>query len=130
MRYVLDGVPIAWMRSRIHDRRFYDGQKASKMLISGMLAVQHNLQPMYSGPLSISLDFYFGIPKAYHKKVDTMRNSPYIYVPDIDNLTKFYLDAATGILFEDDKAVYSIAARKMYCTTPRTEITITGITNG
>ena len=34
--------------------------------------------------------------------------------PDIDNLVKFVLDAANGVLFKDDSQVVRVLATKMY----------------
>jgi Holliday junction resolvase RusA-like endonuclease len=37
-------------------------------------------------------------------------------VPDLDNLTKFYKDVGTGILYHDDKQIVKISALKVYNT--------------
>lgn len=44
--------------------------------------------------------------------------------PDVDNLAKFYLDCANGILFSDDKKVVSLKVKKMYSNNPKTIIEI------
>ena len=44
--------------------------------------------------------------------------------PDIDNLVKFVLDAMNHTIFNDDKAVVSITAKKIYSLQPQTVIEI------
>ncbi len=46
---------------------------------------------------------------------------------DIDNLVKFYLDCANGILFPDDRMVVNLSASKTYSKKPRTLIHITSM---
>lgn len=43
---------------------------------------------------------------------------------DLDNLEKFVLDAANGILYPDDGMVVCLASHKIYSDNPRTEINI------
>ncbi len=40
--------------------------------------------------------------------------------PDIDNLVKFYLDCANGILFSDDRMIIHLTASKAYSKNPKT----------
>ncbi len=40
--------------------------------------------------------------------------------PDIDNLVKFYLDCANGILFPDDRMIVHLTASKSYSRNPMT----------
>lgn len=44
--------------------------------------------------------------------------------PDLDNLEKFYLDCANGILFDDDRRISKLSSTKMYSDNPRTVIDI------
>ena len=44
--------------------------------------------------------------------------------PDLDNLEKFILDTAKGILFTDDKIVVELKSKKVYSLNPRTEIKV------
>lgn len=43
---------------------------------------------------------------------------------DLDNLAKFYLDCANGILFPDDHLITKLTVSKTYSLNPRTEIKI------
>lgn len=44
--------------------------------------------------------------------------------PDLDNLIKFYLDCATGVIWDDDANVCRISAQKCYGIEAKTVITI------
>jgi Holliday junction resolvase RusA-like endonuclease len=44
--------------------------------------------------------------------------------PDVDNLAKFYLDCANGVLYRDDAQIVTLVARKLYGDKPQTEIEI------
>ncbi len=46
--------------------------------------------------------------------------------PDLDNLAKFYLDCANGILYPDDKLISNLTVKKFYSTNSKTVLTITG----
>ena len=65
------------------------------------------------------------IPKSLSKvKKDALKGKPHYLRPDIDNLIKFILDSANGILYLDDAQIYTINAHKIYDEHPRTEIEI------
>lgn len=46
--------------------------------------------------------------------------------PDLDNLCKFYLDAANGVLWPDDRKIFSLNVIKYYSNNPRTVIEVIG----
>ena len=79
-------------------------------------------------PISLVLCFYMKRPKKHYRTGKfahiLKKNSPVVCIqkPDIDNLIKFVLDACNDLLWEDDKLVYEIQARKVYSKRPRTEI--------
>ena len=76
---------------------------------------------------SLWLTFHMPIPKSFTKrKIRAIGNDllPMISKPDIDNLTKFYLDCANGVLFPDDRMINLLTASKQYSTKPRTEIIV------
>jgi len=47
--------------------------------------------------------------------------------PDLDNLEKFVLDCANGILFPDDSQIIALSSRKRYAEIPKTIIKITAM---
>jgi len=128
--YVLYGKPIALKRPR-HTRSgiTYDPQKDEKARDAILLRRQRGTAPQIEdSPIDVSLTFYMPIPKSYPKKklkelnVHTKR-------PDLDNLIKYILDVAQGVLFKDDSKICSIYAEKVYDKDQRTELTIMEIEN-
>ena len=87
-----------------------------------------------SGPLAVDLHFSFGIPKSYTKKrIKEIESNGYYHTnkPDCDNLAKLVLDAMNGIIYEDDKQIYSLHIVKKYVSPetddPNIEIFIGGL---
>lgn len=71
------------------------------------------------------LTFYIGMPDSWSKKKKAAMNGmPHEQTPDIDNLTKGFLDA----IFEQDKQVWSIWIEKRWSETPH--IAIEKLCNG
>jgi len=74
--------------------------------------------PPLEGPLSVNLVFVLPRPKSRRKDVH------HTVKPDLDNLIKWILDVANGILWEDDKQITSVGSTKIYGEQPRTIITV------
>lgn len=119
IRYVIMGNPIPLARARSFRSRVYDSQKQAKLLQGLSLQQQHGDREMYTGALHLEIEFYLYIPKAYQKK--NIINKPHACKPDLDNLIKFTVDVATGILYHDDSLIASISSKKLYDDVPRTE---------
>lgn len=82
-------------------------------------------------PLAIDLSFYFAIPKSYSKKaIREIIENKFVHIkkPDCDNLAKLVLDAMNGIVYKDDRQIYSLNVSKYYTQVeqnkPRVEIKI------
>lgn len=60
----------------------------------------------FKGPVELGMDFHLARPR----KTKFMAFPPL----DIDNLVKALLDAANGVLYEDDKQVVKIVASKTW----------------
>jgi Holliday junction resolvase RusA-like endonuclease len=74
----------------------------------------------FSGPLALTIDFYFARPKAHHNAKGELRPAApthHTKKPDADNLAKGVMDALTDAgLWEDDDQIVSLLARKHYAT--------------
>ena len=72
------------------------------------------------GPLKINLEFFFARPKNHYrtgKYKELMKDKApriHTFMPDIDNLTKFILDAMNEHFFLDDRQVVEVSAHKEY----------------
>lgn len=84
-----------------------------------MWLVQMN-PPRLEGPLALHATFFLKRPKSVPKK----RLYPNVR-PDLDNYLKLILDAANGLLFEDDAQVVSATLLKAYGDPERIELALT-----
>ncbi len=75
--------------------------------------------------ISLVLTFYMPIPKSLSKKKQReLLGKQHLKLPDTDNMIKLVLDRANGTLFNDDKYIYKICAKKIYSDMPRIELGI------
>jgi Holliday junction resolvase RusA-like endonuclease len=123
--FIIKGHPIPWKRAGLGaGRQFYDQQKHMKIEYGLLFQEQHRSKKLFKGPLIVELGFFMPIPKMTQKAKQPKEGMAHIKKPDADNLCKFILDAANGILFKDDCSVCSLIIHKRYAHEPRTEITI------
>jgi Holliday junction resolvase RusA-like endonuclease len=114
------GNPIPLQRARFSGGHVYDAQKHSKLIVSLSMEKQLADEELFVGPLEVIFEFHF--PTA--KRISATRklqlyNKPFTQVPDCDNCIKFYLDCANKVLYNDDAAVTTIYAKKVYGPTPK-----------
>jgi len=120
-RYVIKGIPTAQGRPRFFRRgKFvgvYDPDKSAQGK-NNTRAQLVNQAPVYyeEGPLALILYFLFPRPKSHYTKKGLRPNAPIFHCsrPDLDNLTKNFMDAATGILWKDDSLVSRKKTTKKY----------------
>lgn len=121
--YIIPGAPIPLARARhggLHNK-CWDTQKQIKNAFGIQLSNIHSARPLFQGPVHIKIDFFLQMP---FKRAPNLPNSLHPYRPDLDNLIKFVLDVANGVLWKDDSIVASIIAAKRYGEQPRTELTV------
>ena len=124
--YYVPADPIALARARFGKGRVYDCQKELKQAWGILIAKQHGRMPLFTGPVSLEISFFFGLPKSISKKKRTT-DRPHIIKPDLSNLIKFVEDVGNGIIYRDDRQITSIRASKKYSLEPRVEWTVTRI---
>lgn len=133
----IEGVPIPKKRAR-HVRRgnfvtTYDPQEKEKFAFRKALFQElfhSNIELEASNSqlvtfFAIDLSFYLPIPVSStyaHRNAKLSHIQHHIQKPDIDNLAKFVLDCANGVLYFDDSQIIELSARKYYSDNPRTEI--------
>ena len=109
----------------------YDIQHAEKekaKTLSMQQMRENGLKPISDGQITAYMRFYLPIPKSLSRKRKIeFLGKPHTKKPDIDNYMKFYMDALTGVAYEDDKLIYSVEARKEYSDRPRVEIELKGV---
>jgi Holliday junction resolvase RusA-like endonuclease len=126
--YTIPGKPTPLARPRFTKHKVYDSQTEIKEEAIWHLYMQRNKTihkyPL-DGPLQLDVTFHMPIPKSASKKLKkNLPGTPHHKKPDIDNLIKFILDVAQGIIIADDKHVTIINAQKIYSSTPKTTFTL------
>lgn len=109
--------------------RQYDPSAADK---GDFLSIVQKYAPEtpYATPLQVDLRFYFTRPKSHYKtgkNAHLLKDNPPEYHtarPDVDNLSKFVMDALNKIYWKDDSYIVNLNVQKMYSENPRTEIEI------
>lgn len=128
MRVQIDGNPIPYARVRVTRYSTYNPRYNEKKRIASLLS-SYQFKKL-TEPLKANLIFSLPIPKSTSKKNRALMLEHKIVPtkkPDIDNLVKFILDCANGVLFEDDKQIVQLVASKRYSESPSTIIHIEGI---
>ena len=112
--------PTALKRPRlVRSNVVYDPSKKDKKEWL-QTVLQYIPKQAYKGPLMINLEFYFKRPKNHYrsgKYCDQLKPSApmiHTFMPDIDNLSKFILDAMNAHFFEDDRQVVELNSHKEY----------------
>lgn len=121
--YIINVKPIRWARVGYSKNHFFDTQKQDKLAYGLYILNGHGDSPPFAGPLSLDVTFYMQIPKLKSKRAKSIYHH---FTPDADNLTKFLMDSITqvGTIWEDDKQVSILIAKKIYDPKPRVEFTI------
>lgn len=126
MKIVIPGIPIAKARHKLCRRgqfaSMYDPQETQKKSTSLQISLQIKQPYEISVHFAYSLNmrFFCPYPKDYFPWIVPLHT----YKCDLDNYVKYYLDCSNKILFNDDKQIVEIYAKKLYSDQPRTEIEI------
>lgn len=132
MKITIPGKPIAKARARIVNLhgfvRSYDPQEKQKQLVSQEISRQiKNLASDFdlNAMVTLNASFYLSAPdSATQSKRSAKLWNLESHRPDLDNLCKFYLDCANGILWKDDSQIVAMSLAKRYSNNPRTELDV------
>lgn len=148
MKIIIPGKPIPKMRARYskrgkhvitYDPQDKDKKVVQKVMTDQLIAHYDSAQKMIGQELYkictskvFSVQFIFFLPvnasdsvSAKNKKLWGITRAS--TKPDYDNLEKFYLDCANGILWDDDASVVKAQALKLYSEEPRVEIVVNAV---
>jgi len=87
---------------------------------------RNRLKPI-TGPVKVTLDFYFKPPKSYNKKrLQAIKDKEELLTNkmDLDNLIKGVLDGLNGVTFKDDSQIIEITSSKNYGESDYTDVAI------
>lgn len=112
-RVELLGKPIPLRRHRTAKGRAYNPQAALMQSERWKLRAKVGPFTPLECPVAVRCKFIFEIPKSWPK---AKRESAHWHDirPDLDNLEKWILDVATGVLWLDDKVVCCKQSNKCY----------------
>jgi len=136
-RIVIPGTPIPWKRPAHKSVGFrhwrFDSQKDQKEIVRLHLSHQCKLNdykcPSFDQYEAFRVKMWFYLPVNESSNIGQKNAKLWGFInhnekPDFDNLTKFYLDCANGILWTDDKKIIEGHSKKVYSNNPRTIIEI------
>jgi Holliday junction resolvase RusA-like endonuclease len=132
IKIILPGIPLAKARHRSFlvgkTIRMYDSQRKQKQDVSVQMMAQAGVLPFGDAKhFEVEFEFFFPIPASLSNvKKHSLMYTYHTVKPDIDNLQKFYMDAANGVLWKDDKNISKISCIKVYGENPKTIITFIG----
>jgi Holliday junction resolvase RusA-like endonuclease len=118
---------IAWMakgkmRKAVYNQKsklvlLFRNQFKEKLEVTG-----HSFFPLYpEGAVAMEITFYRKVAVKNLPQVRKFATNKFIYdtkKPDVDNLSKFVLDALNGVVYKDDDQVVKLTATKVLHTEP------------
>ncbi len=108
--FFVQGHPVAWQRAgRFGNRSFTPKETLVWKTTIAWAAKAHRPKELMTGPLGMSLSFYFKKPKSIkHKSNYCIGRS------DVDNYTKSVMDALHDIFYKNDNQIVYLNACKFY----------------
>jgi len=134
LRFRVEGKPIAWARPKVGWKgQTYNPQKKSRADFAAatrsICTQKLGSVPQFKGVwLRANLEFHYPCAASNKKRENT-----YPKQADLDNLCKFVLDSLNAVLYEDDKQVVDLSAKKRWSTnataTGYTVVTLSKVTD-
>lgn len=118
MNITIKGIPSFQKRHRHGKGRTWNPSAKEKTAIALQAKAQINEKPYYM-PVRVEITAYYPIPKSVSQKNRPFyEGMPKTTKPDVDNISKLYLDALNGIAYNDDNLVSELWVRKLYSIEP------------
>ncbi|WP_215754228.1 RusA family crossover junction endodeoxyribonuclease [Acetobacter sp. P5B1] len=89
-------------------------------------AVSQVGSPCLEGALAVQMEIYVAVPASWAKKKREAALSGSLRAtgrPDVDNVSKAFLDALNGIVWKDDAQVCDLRVVRLYAEIPQTVLT-------
>lgn len=113
--------PIAWKRPGRCGNLYFDIQTKEKKLYA--FHAKKFIKNDYRECSCFFLEIVYEMPMpsslSKAKRLE-LNLTPHNKKPDLDNLTKFILDALKGVIWDDDRLISIIKCKKIYSLDPKT----------
>jgi len=123
LTYNIPGDPISVLRVENADNpRIWDDYKHQRFCFEQRLRNLRDEAPLIKEPIEVEITFYIDS----HMKTPTSNKKPTHHqtLPTLLSLFNFVDNAMIGIVYKNDRIIYSSKLTKKYSNEPRTEITI------
>jgi len=133
MLYILQGNPRDLCRARtgFNNSLFWEESKRARQHARNELERQHDDAPLYQGPLSLSIVCFLPFPATMsHTRKLNSENMFHTLSPTPDDLARFVLDSARGVLYRHESIIAEMNIRKLCSFDMRTEISIQELHDG
>lgn len=119
MRIVIPGKPKYQKRYRHGKGRTWNPSAPDKKKIKKELLAYKNTDTPLLGPVAVELTAFYPFLKSWSKSHrEEAEGMVKTTKPDADNISKLYLDAMNGIIYNDDNQVVDLRVQKLYSEEP------------
>ena len=125
--YVLKGMPQSLVVRRSDDSVGWGAHKHIKAITAIDLQLQHETQPLFTGPLLLEAIFYFNVPCKSRSRNKSQEGDIYSSRPSLFRLMQFLESVSLGIIYDNEALIAHMYGKKIYDHNPRTEFTFTEI---
>lgn len=116
--FTVPGIPTAKSRPRFtragHAYTPARTLEAEATILSSYLACPDRPETPWEGPVRVSIEAVFPIPKSWPKWKRERLWYPHTSRPDGDNLVKAVCDSLNGVAWRDDAQVWDVTLSKVY----------------
>ncbi len=114
IKFKVMGQPVSWDRAGLSATgEFFTKprQKRYMAIIRRVARQAMERRRPWRFPLELSIIAYYRIPKSWSVKQRADPSNVYMFnAPDIDNMLKIFMDALSGIVFNDDDLIVCLHA--------------------
>ncbi|MEL6280918.1 MAG: RusA family crossover junction endodeoxyribonuclease [Pseudomonadota bacterium] len=109
--------PTPKARARVGRRGAWTPRKTAEAerMVRHFAAVAMAGREQLTGPLIVEIAYTLAMPKSWSgRRLAEMNDTAHVQLPDVDNLLKLTLDALNGVVWADDRQIYSLSATKRW----------------
>jgi Holliday junction resolvase RusA-like endonuclease len=115
------------MHRRSDDTVGWGITKQVRLLTTIELERQHQDEPLFEGPLSLEVLFFFPLPLTPRSRCKARPGDQYTMPPSLFTLIHFLESVSHGVIYDCESSIAYVTCKKTYDEEARTEFTITEI---